>query len=131
MSLADKKIVGPSFPNAVEVVRVVWDFAVDGGAIADYDVLEASAECIVKLRHAHALTALESSDAINIDLGKGDGGVEFMSNALKASLAGNLCNVGTGAAVYLAAGNKIVMGIEAYAATAGKVEFVFEVIKAN
>ena len=131
MSLKDKKIVGPSFPNAAEIVRVTYDFAKDGGAIGDYDVIEADSECIVKVKHILCKDAILSADAVNIDLGKGDGGTEFLSNALKASFATNAVQTGTaGAAVRLAAGEKIVLGIEAFAVTAGKVEFVFEVVKA-
>jgi hypothetical protein len=130
MALKDKKIVGPTFPNASEIVRVTYDFAQDGGAIGDYDVLVADSECVVKVKHILCKAELTSADAINIDLGKGDGGTEFLSNALKASFATNAVQVGTNAAVRLAADEKIVMGIEAFAATAGKIEFVFEVIKA-
>jgi hypothetical protein len=131
MALVDKKIVGASFPNEVKVVRVTYDFAVDGGAIKDYDVLEADSDCIVKLLGAHAISAVTSADAVNIDLGKGDGGVEFLSNALKATFAENLVNTGTGAAVFLASGEKVVMGVEGFTITAGKIEFIFEVVKAN
>jgi len=129
--LKDKKTVGPSFPNATELVRVKYDFAADGGAIADYDVLEATDACVVKLKHIETLDAVLSADAINIDLGKGDGGVEFLSNALKASFAtGSVQSGVAGAVVRLAKGEKIVLGIEAFAATAGKFEMVFEVTKA-
>lgn len=131
MALADKKTVGPTFPNAVEYVRVTYDFAADGGAIGDYDVLVASDACIVKLHHIESITAMTSSDAVNIDLGKGDGGVEFLSNALKASFAEGAVQGGVAAAgVRLAADEKIVLGVEAFAITAGKFEMVFEVMKA-
>ena len=131
MSLKNKKFVGPSFPNGMEIVRVVYDFAQDGGAIADYDVLEATDACIVRVKHIHALAEVTSADATNIDLGKGDGGAEFLSNALKASFGTNAVQTGVaGAAVRLAAGEKIVMGVEAFALTAGKIEFCFEVVKA-
>jgi hypothetical protein len=130
MSLKNKKIVGPTFPNGIELVRVIYDFSVDGGAIADYDVLEAETPCTVKVRHIQALAEVTSADATNIDLGKNDGGVEFLSNALKASFGTNAVQGGVaGAVVRLAAGDKIVMGIEAHALTAGKVEFVFEVVR--
>jgi siroheme synthase len=132
MALKDKKLVGAPFVNGVDIVRVVYDFDVDSGAIADYDVLEAVEPCAVKVRHIQALEEITSADATNIDLGKNDGGTEFLSNAVKASFGTNAIQGGVaGAVVRLGAGDKVVMGIEAHAVTAGKIEFVFEVTKCN
>jgi len=132
MALVNKKTIPAPFTNAVEIVRVQYDFAKDGGAIGDYDVLEAVEPMTVKIRHIQALAEVTSADAVNIDLGKNDGGTEFLSNALKASFATNAVQGGTaGAVVRLAAGDKIVLGVEAHAITAGKVEFVFEIAKCS
>ena len=131
MALANVKTVGPTFPNAVEYVRVTYEFAVDGGAVGDYDVLVASDSCIVKLHHIEALTSVTSGDAVVIDIGKGDGGTEFISDMVKAELAAGLVVLSnTETACKLAAGEKIVMGVETHAITAGKFEMVFEVMKA-
>lgn len=127
-ALKGKKIVGAGFPNAVEVVRVNYDFAKDTGAIGSYEVLEAENDCVIKLRHAAVKTAVTSSGALTMDLGKGAAGTEIISN--KAVSALTLESLHEGAAqVKLAAGEKICMNLEAFDATAGKVEFVFEITK--
>jgi hypothetical protein len=127
--LADKKTIAAPFANASELVRVTYDFDVDGGAIADYDVLEADGNLLVELVNADVKTAVTSADAILFDIGKGAGGVEFWSDVVKGTLtldaqvaSENACKI-----VELADGEKIVMGIEAFAATAGKITFTFRV----
>jgi len=128
--LADKKLGGAGFSNAKELVRVVYDFAVDGGAVADYDVFEADADCVVSLKHMAVKTAVTSGGSLVLDLGKSAGGTEFFSDKAVAAMTLNSVHCPSApAAVYLAAGAKIVMGIEAAAATAGKLEMVFEVVK--
>jgi hypothetical protein len=125
--LADKKVVGAPFGNASEIVRVTYDFAVDGGAVADYDVLEADSNILVQLVTADVKTAVTSADAILFDLGKGAGGGEFWTDVVKGTLLldAQVVSEVAGAVVELADGEKIVMGIEAFAATAGKITFTF------
>lgn len=128
-TLVDAKTVGTVFPNAGELVRVKYDFSVDGGAIADYDVLIADSAVIVEHKWTLGIENLTSADAIAIDLGKGAGGVEFHSDVLKAALEADDIITGSAKVVELTAGEKIVLGIEAFAATAGKFEMAFMVYK--
>lgn len=125
--LADKKIAGAPFTNAAELVRVVYDFANDTGAVADYDVLVADGSMIVELVHADVKTAVTSGGSLVMDLGKGAGGTEFFSDKAVAALTLDSLHFPTAKAVELADGEKIVMGIEAAAALGGKMEFVFRV----
>ena len=127
--LADKKIVGAPFSNVGELVRVEYDFAVDGGAIADYDVLVADGNLIVEYVTIDVETAVLSSDAILFDLGKGAGGTEFQSDLVKGTLLidAQVIAATPGQLVELADGEKIVMGVEAFAATAGKFSMIFRV----
>ena len=130
--LKDKKLVGAEFQKSFEIVRVVYDFAQDTGAVADYDVLEASGPCVVKLLHAHVKTAVTSGGSLVVDLGKAAGGTEFWSDKAVAALTLDSMHsvdaiAGT-AGVELTEGEKVVVGLEAAAATAGKVEFVFAVM---
>jgi len=129
MALKDKKVVGAPFSNSSELVRVTYDFDVDGGAIGDYDVLVADGDLLVELVNADVKTAVTSADAILFDLGKGDGGGEFWTDVVKATLAldAQVSSETVGKVVELADGEKIVMGIEAFAATAGKITFTFRV----
>ena len=127
--LADKKTLGAPFNNAAELVRVVYDFARDGGALADYDVFEAQSACVVQLKHMAVKTAVTSGGALVLDLGKNAGGTEFFSDKALAALTLNSLHVTSGpAAIRLAAGDKVVLGIEGAAATAGKLEIVLEVV---
>lgn len=126
--LSNKKVVGTTFPNQVDVVRVVYDFSKDSGAIASYEVLEADSSCVVSLRAMIVKTAMLSSSTLTLDLGKGSAGTEIISNKAVASMTIESLHVGA-APVQLDAGEKVCMNIEAFAATAGVLEFVFEVIK--
>jgi hypothetical protein len=127
MSLVDKKVVGAPFGNVSELVRVTWDFAVDGGAIGDYDVLVADGDLLVELVNADVKTAVTSADAILFDLGKGDGGGDYWTDVVKGTLTldAQVASETVGKIVELADGEKIVMGIEAFVATAGKITFTF------
>lgn len=127
--LSDKKIVGGGFSNEVQYVRVIYDFDVDGGSVADYDVLVAEKECIVELEHIDVLTAVTSGGSLVMDLGKSAGGTQFLSDKAVAALTLNsIHKPDAPAGVKLASGDAIVMGIEAAAATAGKLEMVFKVL---
>lgn len=128
--LADVKTQGAGFGNAMEVVRVVYDFSVDGGTVADYDVLVADSSCVVKLLHMSVKTAVTSGGSLVLDLGKGVGGTEFFSDKAVAALTLDSVHCTSApAAVQLDSGEKIVMGIEGAAATAGKLEMVFGLMK--
>lgn len=128
--LGNKKVVGAPFANVAELVRVEYDFAVDGGAIADYDVLVAEDSIVVEHVYTKVEAAVTTGTDIDVDLGKGAGGAEFHSDVAAAALT--LDAVIPGGAtrmVELTSGEKVVMGIETGAATAGKLEFVFRVYR--
>lgn len=128
--LADKKTGGAGFSNGEEVIRVVYNFADDTGAVADYDVFEADSACVVHLMHMSVKTAVTSGGSLVLDLGKGAGGVEFFSDkAVAALVIDSIHCPAAPVAVQLDVGEKIVMGIEAAAALTGKLEMVFKVMK--
>lgn len=131
MSLTTKKYIGSQFENGSELVKVTYDFAVEGGAIGDYDVLEASSKCVVECLYLHVETEVDSAmDGTVLDLGKGDGGTEFFSDLAETSLGAEAINAPTAENrfVELTAGEKIVLGIETEAATAGKFHMVFRIL---
>lgn len=129
MSLDNKKNIGAPASNAREMVKVVYDFAVDGGSIADYDVLENTGtdEVVISLDRIEVETAVLSAGALVADLGKSDGGTEFKSDLAKATMAADAILTSDTAETHvsLANGEKIVLGIEAAAATAGKIAMYF------
>jgi hypothetical protein len=130
MALKDAKTVGSTFANEERWVSVVYDFAQDTGAVADYDVLTADGAIIITDFYAKVHTAVTSADALVMDLGVGDGGTEIWSNKTVASLeVGTVHPAGALFKLKVPSASKIVLGIEAFAATAGKVEFFFKVKK--
>lgn len=128
--LTDHKIVGGGFSNDADLVRVEYNFANDTGAIADYDVFTADSACLVEFIGADCQTALTATATSDMDLGKGAGGVEFLSSFDAGG--GITADVQTapdtpGLMVDLAVDEKIVMGIDTAAVTAGKLVFLFKV----
>lgn len=136
-TLADAKTISGSSNSGIgrhdneEWVGVVYDFAVDTGAQADYIALTAAEEFIITDFYAVVETTLAGATA-NIDLGKGAGGVEFWSDFDGPTL------VQTGGAnvfmadaamlpLYVPAAGTIQMGIETADLTAGKMELFFRI----
>lgn len=129
-ALIDAKTIAHPFGNERSMVRITWDYSRDGGAAGDFDVLIADGAILVKCIGAIVKSAVTSGGLLDLDLGKGAGGVEFLSSVAVASLTLNSFQVSaTSAFIKLADGEKIVMGIDTAAATAGKIEFIFEVVK--
>jgi len=129
-TLKNAKTVGAPFSNAKEIVRVMYDFAVDGGEIEDNTVLTADGIVLVKCLGVYVHTALVGATA-TIDLGKGAAGVEFASAVAVASFGlGVFVPSASLAHIKLANAEVINLGIAVAALTAGKMEFIFEVIQA-
>ena len=126
-TLTDHKTVGLPFRNDSEIVRVEYDFANDTGAVADYDVLTAGGSILVEYIGCDVETALTCDTDFDIDLGKSAGGAEFWSDNAKAVYALDAQVVSAVPIVELADGEKIVMGLETAAATAGKMIMIFRV----
>lgn len=130
-ALKGSKIVGAPFDNNVEVVRVIYDFSVDGGQVEDNTVLTADGTILVKCIGINVETAMTSGGSATIDLGKGASGVEFASGEAFTSFSANAFYPSESAAyLKLSNGEIINMGVAVAALTAGKVEFIFEVCQA-
>jgi len=129
-SVSNAQSRGPSFSNAVELVRVIYDFAIDGGATGDLTLLTSVGATVVKLKYMRVVTAVTSGGSLTLDLGKTSGD-EFFADIAVANLTLDSMHlaVATTGVVELTDGEVVAMGIIAAAATAGKMEFVFEVIK--
>lgn len=130
-ALKGAKTVGAPFDNAVEVVRVIYDFSVDGGQVEDNTVLIADGTLLVRCVGISVETAFTSAGSATIDLGKGTSGVEFASAVAYTAYTLNGFNASASAAfVKLNSGEIINMGVAVAALTAGKAEFIFEVCQA-
>lgn len=129
--LSDAQTMGAPFGNEMKLVSVEYDFSKDAGAIADYDVITADGAMLVELKNIDVEAALTSGGALVLDLGKGAGGTEFLSDKAVGdmSLDAQVAPDTPGTFVELADGEKIVMGIEAAAATAGKFHMMFNIYK--
>lgn len=130
-ALSDAKTVSAPFADAMEMVSVEYDFSNDGGSVADYDVITASGDLLVEFFNADVETAVTSGGALVADLGKGAGGTEFWSDKAVAALTldAQVPPDSASQLVELADGEKIVLGIEAAAATAGKFHMMFRIYK--
>ena len=133
-TLADAKTIGGGFSNAGELVHVTYDFAVDGGEVEDNILLTASNDCLVEFVCIDVKTAVTSGGSLVMDLGKGAGGTQFLSDKAVAALTLDAIigpdSVAT-KMVELSAAETIQMGIEAAAATAGKVKYSFRIYARN
>ena len=127
-ALKGAKTVGAPFSNTVEVVRVVYDFAVDGGEVEDNTVFTADGALLVRCVGVDVTTAFTSGGAATVDLGKGTAGTDFISaEAYTTFTAGGFYASESSGWVKLANTNVINLGVNVAALTAGKCEFIFEV----
>lgn len=136
-----KKLVGPLFDNEKQIVRVTYDAAVDNLATADtVNLIEAQADCVITGFACHVETEFDSAgDALTIDVGVlgGDTDILLDGTAQAALTAGAVVGPtvveGTpnvlALPLKLADGGKIALTKAGAAVTAGKCQFVFEIMK--
>ena len=132
--------VAGGFGNQVEYTRVVYDFAVDGGATGALDLFNADGGIVIVHAHAKVLTACTSGGSATVKWGPAADDDRFMTTTqgAVASLTANAVIVpavvdGTPNVVAtpysLADTAKLVMTIGTAALTAGKIEFTIGYIK--
>lgn len=123
--LKDKKFIDVA-SNEIQVTKVVYDFAKDAGAVAAYELAEATGDCVIEAISAETVTALDSAaDAITVDLGYTGATTAFLSaSAQSAFEAGDFtAPAETFVPVKLAKGSKVLAEFKVAAATAGKIVF--------
>ena len=130
-----KAKVGPSFKNAEEIVRVVYDFSLDGGATGALDIFTAEQDMIVTGFHLQVLTACTSGGSATLIVGVSGGDTDACLDATSGAVANLGANavIGQEATVpfRLASGGKLIQTIGTAALTAGKIEYVFKIMKAS
>lgn len=144
-TLAKHKTIGTVFGNEVVVERVVYDFAVDGGAAAALDIFTAGADIVLLGFHAYVKTTATSGGSATLKVGVTGDDDLFMTTTegAVANLTANavlqakpVLTEGTPNTVVwpfprrLPSGEKILQTIGTAALTAGKVEYVLEYMKA-
>lgn len=115
-----------------ELVRIQYDFSVDGGSVAALDIFKAKEACVVKLAEMHVVTACTSGGSATVSVGKSGDLTGMVGATAVASLTAGAVILGAAidASHALAADDIVKMDIATAALTAGKIDFVFEVIKA-
>lgn len=144
-NVAAHKTVDAPFRNEKEIIRVIYDFAVDGGATSALNLMTAGVDpLIVTGYHAVVKTTCTSGASAVLDVGIAGGDTDLLSDAIAvATLAANYVlqpeavetegtpNVVVNACPFrLAAGASIAQTIGTATFTAGKIEYVFEVMRA-
>lgn len=142
-ALKDKKLVGAPFPNAIEVVKVNYDYALDGDMASPLDVIEADDDIVIMGFWAKVVTLCTSGGSLVLDVGISGGDTDLLMDAVAvANLTANSFHIpphvlteGTPNTyspqlpVKLASGEKIVADTTTAAFTAGKIEFTFLVAR--
>ncbi|GEM_PF-2147350 len=147
-AVAKKKTVGVAFTNQREIVRVRYDFAVDGGAQGALDLLEADGPLVVVDFWAHVVTAVLSSGSATIKVGftgvdnklitVGEGAkANYSIGAVLKALptitlsegTPNTAVMGLPLPYKMASGDKALMTIGTEALQAGVIDFVFECMR--
>lgn len=132
-ALVDHKKQGVGFSNESRIVRVTYDFAVDGGATAALDVLTADGPMLIAMKSLWVETACTSGGSATLDLGVTGALTIFRAATAVASLGANviLSMATAGTVRYLASGEQVLQEIKVQAFTAGKIHYTFEIWKAK
>jgi hypothetical protein len=122
----DAKVINHPFGNAAEIVRVKYDFSVDGGAAGSLTMLTAKSDVIVKVKYVVVRTACTSGGSATVAIGKTAGSELLGATAVASLTAGAVFGDVDG--VKLAADGVVALTIATADLTAGVVEAVFEVL---
>ena len=135
------QVMGNLFNNVEETVRIVYDFAVDGGATGAYTLATIPDMCVITHAHATVKTACTSGGSATVIWGT-NGTTNLFMNTTQGAVASLTANAvvvppaveGAPNAlplpVRMAAGTTLVATIATAALTAGKIEFVVNYMKA-
>lgn len=139
-AVVDARTVTPGFGNALELVRVEYDFAKDGGATGALDLLTATSAMVVVAAWLTVKTTCTSGGSATVKVGVTGDDDRFV-NTTQGAVA-NLTALATiippalegtpnviATPVALAAGEKVLMTIGTAALTAGKFEVVLVLAK--
>lgn len=143
-SVADFKTLGPTFGNAEEIVRVRYDFSVDGGADAALDLMVASGDIIITYFSSTVKTAVTSTGNLTLAVG-----ITGSTSLFMDTTQGAKANLITDAVIFpedasgadatswvptlpvkLDSGDKVLQTIGTEDANAGVVEYCIKYIRA-
>lgn len=123
-----------SLGGSKEIVEIVYDFAVDGGAVGVLDVIKLKQASIITDAYFVVETTCNSSGAATVSLGKAADLAGIIGATAVASLVStagsNVIYKGTqDSSMTFAADGVVQMEIAAFALTAGKIKIVLEILK--
>ena len=138
-ALKGKKTVGAPFPNALEVVKVVYDFALDGAMASPLDVLEAADDIVIVGFFGKVITTCTSGGSATLAVGVSGGDIDvLMGDTPVASLVagyfivppqvlteGTPNTMSPQLPIKLADGGKIVCDTTTASFLTGKIEWTF------
>lgn len=134
------KSIGTPFSNEMVFERIVYDFSLDGGAVGVLNLFTAQDDLIIPYFHATVKTACTSGGSAVLDVGIVTTDTDrFIDGVAVASLTANSVHIpplveGTPntalVPTFLADGGIVAMEIKTATFTAGKIEFVFGIMKA-
>lgn len=129
----DKKEIAPEFSNEEALVRSLYEYSRDGGAVGTFELFEANKDCVVTHFHAYVKEAVTSAGSATVIIGQTGDDDSLVTSKLQAALTIGTLLKEDGAAVLpikLAAGDKIYMTVGVAALTAGKIDCVIKYVKA-
>jgi hypothetical protein len=140
-AIKDAKNLGPAFSNEEVVIRAIYDFAEDGGAVGALDIFEANEDIVITHFSSHVKTACLSAGSATVAVG-----VTGATTVLLTATQGAKANLTAGAVLFpavvegtpnvlatprkLAAGEKVIQTVGTAALTAGKVEYCVKYVRA-
>lgn len=112
-----------------EVIEIVYDFAVDGGAAGALDLFTASKALVVTKAYAIAETGITSGGSATVEVGISGATAGLIAQSAKTTLdTDGECLAGVANLAFsLAADAVVILTIGTAALTAGKVRFRFHV----
>jgi hypothetical protein len=122
--------VGPDFANKVEVIKVVYDFAVDAGAVGTIKLLTFAKKCVIVRANTHVVTACTSGGSATVKIGTtgDDDAVIDTTDGAVASLTLDKLYAGKTLPTKVAAADVLNLVIGTAALTAGKIAVTLEVL---
>ena len=119
-------------PAASEFISITYDFSVDAGATGALDLFTAKHAMAIKFAAMRIVTTCTSGGSATVSVGKsGDTTGLIAATAVASLTAGNyiLGAATVDASMVVAADGKVQMEIGTAALTAGKIDFIFEIVK--
>jgi hypothetical protein len=118
-------------PCGPEIVEIEYDFAKDGGAVGQYDIIKAKEKCHIRLAALKIDTTCTSGGAATVGVGKSGDLAGVVAATAVASLVADAVILGAtpDASHVMAVDDVLYLDIATAALTAGKLRVTLEIFK--